>query len=1666
MILQKKARKNLACRALAGLLSGCLAFSITPISPRCQTLQAAEAQGSILGLTTDYQTNPIGLDTDSIRFGWHMESNRIGAKQSYYQIKVTSDGQDVWDSGKVADSRSTGIPCGASLTEGTSYEWELTVWDEAGASYTNTASFETGVTNRPEWKDASFIRLSASPAAPVFRTEQPLEAKEIKKARLYITALGAYEAYINGNRTGEYNADHAITYHHMNPGYGNGDVSLGYQTYDVTSFLAGQQTAAISVIAGTGWKNGMANTTSQPAVKALLSITYADGAVQNIQTNTTDWKGTLRGGITSNGIYYGEDYNAIFAEALGDFTQPGYDDSKWVNAASSPEDGASIPCIQNIFEPQQASYARILVKETGPADNNRENLLQMMELELLDQEGKNAAAGIVPEISNTWSPNGQWKPGHLTDGDLGTDTDNGYTSQILGRNGQEAFVLESPISITFPLKESVTLSGMKIYPRTKVASVSGNQCANYPKKYCLQVSSDGIEWTTVNLSGAQGALETQTTATWTEQTEANAAVVTSLRNVYLHPETSAFSFGTELGGRVTAKHVRISVSEIGPAVAEDNENRLQIMELELLDGEQNVALNVTPTVSDNTLSNVSQWAAKNMTDGDYGLTEEKGYSTDILGKGETFLSLDNPVTIQFDFGQDVSFSTLKFYPRVSKASVAYGICANYPKTYAVEISDDGRNWTSVLEPFDQGIVQNETLYQNVQMSTTTFKGTIRAQTAIPGRFTEAFDQYPVSAYTYSGTKANSSYAGGEVEIEESYEAAPGQDLFGEGILLKKGQTMIVNLGQNLSAVPQITFSGKRGARAQLNFAEMLNDGSSVGNGATQADGPKGSIYQKSLRGARSAASYIFAGSGKETYQPKMSFFGYQYIQITANDDITIHALCSKAISSVSKQTGRLTTNNETVNKLFSNVLYGQLSNYFTTPTDCNQRDERLSWSGDTQAFAQTAVYNFDSVAFLQEMQQIYNENTWIKGYVPSVVDQINGYFQNWAAGWSDVLIIQPWVLYQQTGDVFALSDNWDTLVHYMDYLHSHERGKDQAPASGNQNYGDWLSFQGTSIEVIYDYYYGYMHQLMAKIAQILGETEKEQEYSQKFNAIKEKFLATHVEFTNGNLTIKSKEGNVGLQFMNWTDKKGVWENNSQTSLLWMLKLGFYDSEEMKEAAERLLLENIKNENPDPGSIRAKYGKNTLAVGFLGSNVIAPVLSDYGHADVSYDLLLQEGQPSWLFEVLAGATTVWERWNSYTPGVGFGDSEMNSFNHYAYGSILEWMYRYMAGISADEDRPGFQNIILQPMLDTGDAYNSQARISSVDSSYDSYYGTICSSWRSSNQELASYHTQIPANTTADLYLPTATDVTIPSKLPKGVTYLGTELHNGFQCARFELLSGGYDFAVRNNALEVTLMDGYQDGTNDPKPPVQIKVSKITVKAAKTRLFVNETTTASATVSPANASNKNVVWSSSDNKIAAVDAKGKITAKKAGTVKITATSADGSRASASCSLTVVKPTVKLNAKNAKLQVKKSTSALKATGLQKGDKIKQWKTSNPKIATVSKTGKISAKRTGNVKITVTTVKGASAACTFRVIKGKVTATKLTANVKKLTLKKGKKYQLKITRTPITATDKLKYTSSKPKVASVNASGKITAKKKGKATITVQTPKKKKVKISVTIK
>ncbi len=854
---------------------------------------------------------------------------------------------------------------------------------------------------------------------------------------------------------------------------------------------------------------------------------------------------------------------------------------------------------------------------------------------------------------------------------------------------------------------------------------------------------------------------------------------------------------------VKTKHLRISVKQTGPATADDRENRLQIMELiGYNDAGENVLSEKKARISNNNeLANYG-WSANHLTDGDTGEVSGKGYTSEILGTdGKEEFDLDKPITIDFAFEKETSLKELVFYGRTGKTSVVSGVCPNYPKIYSIQISDDGNNWTDIVSDYEVGLLENgNDDISSMYLTTINYVGKIKEDPASTGKIIDGFSKDAVNVVTYSGYKENSEYVGGEIEVDNEYS---GRDIFRDGIALKSGQTMIINMGQNMTAIPYIKISGAKGESVTIRFGEMLNDGSSVTkefvSGSHNASGPKGTLYTHSLRTARSSVCYTFGSDDIEEYQTTMSFFGYQYIEITATTDIVIYDICSKAVSSLTQQSGYIETNNSDVNKLFSNVLYGQLSNYFTMITDCPQRDERKGWTGDAQVFAQTGLYNFNALAFQNSYQNKLSASTKSKGYASAVLSGWD-FFSNWASGWSDVEIINVWTMYKQTGDISIVKTNWEAMNTYMEYLKKHERKDYMAPRQDTTGYGDWLAFQGTGYEVIADYYYGYVNMLMGKMAEIVDDGDKETYYNDYFEKLKETFLDTHVVYNGDkNLLIKSGTGSSVMQ-----NKGGVKEDNSQTALLWMLKLGYYTDDNMRDEAIRLLVENIKNVNPSETSIRSKYGENSLSVGFLGVNVIAPVLSDNGYSDVAYDLLLNTQCPSWLFEVKQGATTIWERWDSYSVEDGFGDCEMNSFNHFSYGAVVEWMYKYMAGICADEADAGFKHIILQPTIDKGIKYNDEDRISNVKASYESYYGTIVSNWIAENGKIKSYHVEIPANTTATVYLPVE-EMEIQNV--DSVEYIGITEHNGERVAEFSIVSGGYDFVVEDGKMVVKVTEGY-------------------------------------------------------------------------------------------------------------------------------------------------------------------------------------------------------------------------------------------------------------------
>ncbi|MFI6435776.1 family 78 glycoside hydrolase catalytic domain [Streptomyces sp. NPDC050759] len=601
--------------------------------------------------------------------------------------------------------------------------------------------------------------------------------------------------------------------------------------------------------------------------------------------------------------------------------------------------------------------------------------------------------------------------------------------------------------------------------------------------------------------------------------------------------------------------------------------------------------------------------------------------------------------------------------------------------------------------------------------------------------------------------------------------------------LHPGDTAVIDLGQNLVGVPRYTLRGPEGAEVAFAPGEMLND---AGAGA---DGPEGSVYRANLRTAEATSTYILKGDPKgETHQDSLTFYGFRYVSVTTTATVTLTELTGRVATSALHDIGTVETDDADVNRLISNVRWGQRGNYLWVPTDCPQRDERCGWTGDTQVFAHSGLYNADAVAFLSHFQDILIDSqrtygadgaqfTWI---APGA--RFNEPVP--ASGWADCGVVVPWTVWQMSGDTTIIDRSWDAMTAYMDWIRA--RTGDTYAGQG-AIFGDWLAFQVTSTQLISDVYYGYSARLMADMARATGRTAEAHAYEELFSHIKRAFITTYLSTEDGRLTVRSSLGSPPP----WTpgDSPTQTEDDSQTALLWVLKLGLYDTEAQRRALVELLVRNIRNDAAykaaHPDSTRVGHAENTLSVGFLGVNVLAPVLTEEGQAELAYELLHQDAMPSWLYSVKNGATTVWERWNSYAKEEGFGPVEMNSFNHYAYGAIMEWMYESMAGIAKDPAHPGFKHFFLRPHLDpTG-------RITRVSGSHRSPYGEIVSEWAVWESEFR-HRVAVPANSTATLRIPTCDpDSVRESRTPlsrvKGVTYLGFE--DG--TASFELPSGRYE-----------------------------------------------------------------------------------------------------------------------------------------------------------------------------------------------------------------------------------------------------------------------------------
>lgn len=697
--------------------------------------------------------------------------------------------------------------------------------------------------------------------------------------------------------------------------------------------------------------------------------------------------------------------------------------------------------------------------------------------------------------------------------------------------------------------------------------------------------------------------------------------------------------------------------------------------------------------------------------------------------------------------------------------------------YDANIATDIQGWN--LPGYD--VSKNEQFWKKVE--TTAYAGNVKPSSKAVAFINDQYEQYPISGYVYNesenivGTGSAEGLCYGSV-VEHKIDV-------NNKIELKSGDKLILDMGQNMVGITEIEMSGKKQTEVVLRFAEALNDGRDIDyvsdsdNGPLGSDGPRGTLYRTALRAAKCTDKYIMSGNKREIYQQSFTYHGFRYVEISASNDIVVFNVKGKIITSVGEKRGEISTSNSEVNQLVKNIFWSEIGNYLSIPTDCPQRDERGGWTGDAQIFAQTGMLNFEVIRFMENYVDIMDDYAKQNNNIYGPTMPQSGYAGWKCCGWSDAGIIIPWVIYLETGDTKILEKYFDEMNLYMRSINADVDTTDQESTYNAEMFGDWLAYSGTSIKCINALYHIYVTQLMEKISRALGEWNEAQQYADDYQQLKKHFMEKYMD-VNGNLLSASADyGNkAAVSFQGYPII-----DNAQTGLLWALKTGMYNSEEQKQILVDNLVKNIHNENE---MVREGMPEDSLSVGFLGVNVILPILTEVDEGDLAYTLLLQNKNPSWLYEVENGATTMWERWNSYSVKDGFGDSSMNSFNHYAYGSCGEWMYNYMVGIKSDEENPGYKHFILQPIIDR------EGRIDSVKGSYKSLYGEIGSEWTSNNGKIKTYKAVVPPNTSATLYLPISEEEEKNLILPDGAEYIGRERKNGNECIVYELTSGEYEF----------------------------------------------------------------------------------------------------------------------------------------------------------------------------------------------------------------------------------------------------------------------------------
>ena len=510
---------------------------------------------------------------------------------------------------------------------------------------------------------------------------------------------------------------------------------------------------------------------------------------------------------------------------------------------------------------------------------------------------------------------------------------------------------------------------------------------------------------------------------------------------------------------------------------------------------------------------------------------------------------------------------------------------------------------------------------------------------------------------------------------------------------------VFDLGQNMVGVVRLKMQGKAGQTIVLKHGEMLNPAQEKG---------ERSVYLTNLRSAKATDTFILSGKGSETFEPQFALHGFRYVQVSGlTGKVEKEMVTGVVCHSNTPAAGQFACSHEKLNQLQHNIVWGQKGNFVEAPTDCPQRDERLGWMGDAQVFVRTATFNMDVAGFFSRWMTDVNDAQLPDGAFTDVCPDIvsERKTNQWGSGapaWGDAGVICPWTIYLAYGDTRILENCYDAMVRYVDYLDR----RCQNGLHPDFGYGDWLAIgSDTNKELIGTAYSAYSISLMRKIANLLGKPEDERRFGMLFDKFKAAFNREFVT-PAGRLT-----------------------SASQTACILALRFNMVD-EPVRSRVANWLANDITS-------------RGVITTGFVGCNLILPTLTDIGRDDLAWQLLSNEKFPSWLFSVNQGATTIWERWDGWTPEKGFQDAGMNSFNHYAYGSCGQWMYARIGAIELAEATPGYKHIEINPVLAHG--------LTSGSATLQTLYGEVSTQWKRTGDKFTMRLT-IPANTTAKVYLP--------------------------------------------------------------------------------------------------------------------------------------------------------------------------------------------------------------------------------------------------------------------------------------------------------------------------